>query len=163
MKFCFHVEDMFLNSVFYIHANSAVKLWYIIPSHQAELVKQYAGAKVFELKRFAKDSQGTLLAAKAIMMDPFDMAKYGISVIRAFETSGSFLVTAPQGYHGGFKSGSNVMEAVNLGNPEWFAIGNAAAELYAKEGRAFAVPFEFVVFIEALNFERRRTKSAKKR
>ncbi len=148
-KFCFHVEDMFLNSVSYMHANSAVKVWYVIPSHQAELVEQYAGAKVFDLKCFPKDSLGTLLAAKATMMDPFDMAKYGISVYRVCQTPGTFVVTAPQGYHGGFNSGFNVMEAVNFANPDWFVFGRAAAEIYAKEGRESAVPFEFVVFHEA--------------
>ncbi len=148
-KFCFHVEDMFLNSVSYMHESSAVKVWYVIPSHQAELVEQYAREKVFDMKCFEKESLSTLLAAKATMMDPFDMAKYGISVYRVCQTPGTFVITAPQGYHGGFNCGFNVMEAVNFANPDWFVFGRTATEIYAKEGRESAVAFEFVVFNEA--------------
>ncbi len=148
-KFCFHTEDMFLNSISYMHEHSAVKVWYVIPSSEAELVEQYAGDKVFAKKCFEKDSLNKLLAAKTTMMDPFDMAKYGISVYRVCQTPGTFVITAPQGYHGGFNSGFNVAEAVNFANPDWLVFGRAAAELYAKERRESVVPYEYAVFHEA--------------
>ena len=148
-KFCFHTEDMYLNSISYMHEDSAVKVWYVIPAEQAELVERYASEKVFTKRVYEHDSVNKLLASKTTMMDPFAMAKYGISVYRVCQTPGTFVITAPQGYHGGFNNGFNIAEAVNFANPDWLRFGRAAAELYAKEKRDSVVPYEYVVFHEA--------------
>ena len=54
------------------------------------------------------------------------------------QESGTFVVTFPKAYHGGFSHGFNCGEAVNFGTADWLPWAVDATEHYRKFGRPAA-------------------------
>jgi hypothetical protein len=51
-------------------------------------------------------------------------------VYKIVHEPGTFVLTWPQAYHGGFSSGFNVGEAVNFATADWIPHGSGADESY---------------------------------
>lgn len=149
-RFCWHVEDAFLNSVSYLHEGSAPKVWYAVPPSYAEQFEKYAAENIFS-RRMQKEV-GTaqhLLMNKTTTFNPRDIKRSGIDVYRVVHKPGSFVLTAPRAYHAGFNCGYNVAEAVNYANPAWFPVGRDAMNFMRSIVKPLCVPFEHLLFHEA--------------
>ena len=149
-RFCWHIEDAFLNSVSYLHEGNAEKIWYAVPPEDATLFEQYAAAHVFSKDMLTEDETGQLLLMnKTTIFDPVDVRNAGITVYRVVHRPGSFVLTAPRAYHAGFNCGFNIAEAVNFANPNWFPVGREASNFARSSMIPLCVPWEYLLFHEA--------------
>lgn len=150
-RFCWHTEDAFLNSISYLHAHSADKVWYVVPPEYAAVFEAYASQEVFGPEmQGAGETGNVLLGGKTVLFDPRDALRRGIPVHKIVHKSGTFVFTAPQAYHGGFNCGFNIAEAVNFALPSWFPRGRLASILARSVPRSLCLPHELLLMKEAL-------------
>lgn len=149
-RFCWHVEDAFLNSVSYLHPGGAPKIWYAVPPSDATKFDDYATSNIFSDELLDEVGSGQfLLANKTTMFNPRKLVAAGVQVYRVVHKPGSFVLTAPKGYHAGFNCGYNVAEAVNYANPAWFPVGREASRFARTLAKPLCVPWEYLLFHEA--------------
>lgn len=103
--FCWHVEDLWLNSINYSHRGST-KIWYVIPESDKEAFDAYV------LKRTGKRE---FLNSITFMLDPLELMANGIRVYKTYQRPKEYVLTLFGAYHSGFALGFNVGEAVNVG------------------------------------------------
>lgn len=106
--FCWHVEDLFMYSLNYMHSGKP-KIWYSIAGKDKEKFDLYV-KKNFVMK--AVENPGFIYDL-SIHIDPMDLIKNGIEVKRTIQYPGELIVTLPKAYHMGFSLGENKSEAVN--------------------------------------------------
>eukprot|EP01039_Chlorochromonas_danica_P004523 gene4523-4961_t len=123
--FCWHYEDNNLYSINYSHFGS-VKQWYGVPGNQADAFEKVAKDYLMGLFREAPD----LLHHMATQIPPSLLISNGINVYKASQEAGTFIITFPRSFHGGFGCGFNVGEAVNFASFDWLPYGGVAEERY---------------------------------
>ncbi len=67
-------------------------------------------------------------------------SRVGVSLVRAVQRAGEFMVTFPAAFHAGFSHGFNCAEAVNIGDADWLAAGRLAVESYRSGPGAYPNP-----------------------
>ena len=129
-SFCWHVEDHMFYSINYNHVGKP-KVWYGVPSHSAlkfeEVFRRYM-PKQFEL-------QPDLLFQLVTMLSPRILKASSVPVYRVVQEAGSFVITFPRAYHGGFNSGFNCAEAVNFAPADWFDFDQDSVDRYREYRR----------------------------
>ena len=112
--FCWHVEDLWLNSLNYNH-KGGIKTWYIIPGKDKEKFDAYVSQKT---------SNENLLDKITFMLDPLEVMKAGIRVYKVYQHPKDYICTffkvifrLIKAYHCGFSQGYNIGEAVNFISP----------------------------------------------
>ena len=134
--FAYHVEDMDLFSINYIHFG-APKFWYAIPQAQAEkfertIARQYqlardiAGADWPEYFPLEAKSCDQFLRHKAFTISPARLAEHQIRVNMLVQHQNEFVITYPRGYHAGFNMGFNCAESINFALDSWVELGRRA-------------------------------------
>ena len=103
--FCWHVEDIWLNSINYSHIG-ATKTWYIVPESDKYKFDAYV------LKKTGKRE---FLNSITFMIDPIELMDNNIKVYKAYQRPHEYILTLFNAYHSGFSQGFNVGEAVNVG------------------------------------------------
>lgn len=121
-QFAYHVEDLDLYSINYLHYGAA-KSWYSVePQHRKRLEAlaqcYFRQEYEFECKEF--------LRHKNKMISPSRLKSEGIDFQTVVQHAGEFVVTFPGAYHAGFNHGFNIAEATNFALPRWFQIGRKA-------------------------------------
>lgn len=116
--FAWHVEDMDLPSINYIHFG-APKQWYTIPQSHHEKFYQLMSALWPEEQRKCSE----FLRHKTFLADPSLIRKHGIPVNQVVHRQREFIITFPYGYHAGFNYGFNIAESVNFAHESWLDIG----------------------------------------
>jgi hypothetical protein len=106
-SFCWHVEDLWLNSLNYSH-KGGIKTWYVIPAKYKEKFDEF-------VKR--KTGRDDLLDRITFMIDPLEIMRAGIQVYKTHQKPGDYVCTFYKAYHAGFSQGFNVGEAVNFASP----------------------------------------------
>lgn len=150
-RFCWHTEDAYLNSVSYLHELSeGEKVWYAVPPKDADAFEKYAQSNVFAPNLVSnKDDAQALFMNKTTIFNPANLLDHKIEVYRVVHKVGSFVLTAPRGYHAGFNCGFNVAEAVNFAQAPWFPVGRDASRFARSIQRPLCVPWEYLLFHEA--------------
>ncbi|KAL1410221.1 hypothetical protein Q8F55_004226 [Vanrija albida] len=119
--FSWHVEDMDLFSINYIHFG-APKFWYAVPQVDAErfesVTKSYFPNDANTCDQFMRHKSCTLSATK--------LHTSGIRVNKLVQYQNEFVITFPRGYHAGFNVGFNCAESVNFALPCWLELGKKA-------------------------------------
>ncbi|WOO78947.1 DNA damage-responsive transcriptional repressor RPH1 [Vanrija pseudolonga] len=119
--FSWHVEDMDLFSINYIHFG-APKFWYAVPQVDAErfesVTKSYFPNDANTCDQFMRHKSCTLSATK--------LHSSGIRVNKLVQYQNEFVITFPRGYHAGFNVGFNCAESVNFALPCWLELGKKA-------------------------------------
>ncbi|WWC69000.1 uncharacterized protein I206_102936 [Kwoniella pini CBS 10737] len=120
-SFAWHVEDMDLFSINYIHFG-APKYWYAVPQLQAEKFERILQGY------FPEDSRhcDQFLRHKAFAVSPHRLANDGVHVNMLVHNQGEFVITYPRGYHAGFNMGFNCAESVNFALDSWVELGRRA-------------------------------------
>ncbi len=119
--FAWHVEDMDLYSINYIHFG-APKQWYAI--RQSDRLRFETVMK----SAFPQDSSRCreFMRHKSYLASPTFLKERGIEVLRLVHHAQEFVVTYPFGYHSGFNLGFNCAESVNFALEPWVEIGRKA-------------------------------------
>lgn len=123
--FCWHIEDHNFYSMSYLHCG-APKIWYGVPCDQGQ--KFEAIMKQLTPELFG--SQPDLHMQLVTMFSPDTLKQRGLSVYRATNCEGEFMVTFPGGYHAGFNQGFNCSEAVNFATIDWLPWGMQSLAKY---------------------------------
>lgn len=119
--FAWHVEDMNLFSINYLHFGEP-KSWYCIPpEHGARferLMQSYFPDKLKECPEF--------LRHKTSMVSPTLIVQNQIPIVKTVQEKGQFIITFPYAYHCGYNNGFNCAESVNFALPSWLEYGKKA-------------------------------------
>ena len=119
--FAWHVEDMDLYSINYIHFG-APKQWYAIrQSDRQRFESAMAGAFPSDARRCPH-----FMRHKSYLASPSFLASHGIRPLKLVHNAGEFVITYPYGYHSGFNLGYNCAESVNFALESWLDIGRKA-------------------------------------
>jgi hypothetical protein len=121
--FAWHLEDMDLYSINYLHFG-APKMWYSISQKDKDrfydVMKDIWPEEHNNCKEF--------LRHKTFHASPSLLKNHGIKVNKLIHYEHEFVLTFPYGYHGGFNFGYNCAESVNFAIPEWLPIGKTAKQ-----------------------------------
>ncbi|KAK7027350.1 hypothetical protein VNI00_015313 [Paramarasmius palmivorus] len=119
--FAWHVEDMDLHSINYIHFG-APKFWYAVPQGRASALENAMRSY------FPKDTSqcSQFLRHKSFLASPGLLAKTSCKPNHCVQHAGEFMITFPRGYHAGFNLGLNCAESVNFALPSWLELGKVA-------------------------------------
>lgn len=120
-SFAWHVEDMDLYSINYIHFG-APKQWYAI--RQADR-KRFESVMASTFPAEARKC-AHFLRHKSFLVSPSVLASHGIQPLRLVQHAHEFVITYPYGYHSGYNLGFNCAESVNFALPTWIEIGRRA-------------------------------------
>ncbi|TKY88107.1 hypothetical protein EX895_002817 [Sporisorium graminicola] len=119
--FAWHVEDMDLYSINYIHFG-APKQWYAIrQADRQRFESAMAGAFPADARRCPH-----FMRHKSYLASPSFLASHGIRPLKLVHKAGEFVITYPYGYHSGFNMGYNCAESVNFALESWLDIGRKA-------------------------------------
>ncbi|KAJ3169514.1 hypothetical protein HDU88_000704 [Geranomyces variabilis] len=119
--FAWHVEDMDLYSINYIHFG-APKQWYVVPPDVRDKFERVAS----ETFLHEAEKCPEFLRHKTSILSPKYLASRGVNVNRVVQRAGEFMITFPYGYHQGFNFGFNCAESVNFALESWVEIGKQA-------------------------------------
>lgn len=119
--FAWHVEDMDLFSINYIHFG-APKFWYAVPQRHAERFENTLAGY------FPQDAQrcDQFLRHKSFTMSASQLANDKIPVNMLVHKQNEFVITYPRGYHAGFNMGFNCAESINFALESWLELGRRA-------------------------------------
>ncbi|WFD31803.1 hypothetical protein MSPP1_002842 [Malassezia sp. CBS 17886] len=120
-SFAWHVEDMDLYSINYIHFG-APKQWYAIRQSERRRFESVMAAA------FPADSRkcSHFMRHKSFLASPSFLASQGVRPLRLVQHAQEFVLTFPHGYHAGYNLGFNCAESVNFALPTWVDIGRRA-------------------------------------
>ena len=119
--FAWHLEDMDLYSINYIHFG-APKQWYVIPPVHKDRFETVARGLFHEEAKKCSE----FLRHKSFHISPSVLEKYSIPVHRCVQEEGEIVLTYPYGYHSGYNLGFNCAESINFALPRWIEIGKSA-------------------------------------
>ncbi|CAH8663281.1 unnamed protein product [Dicrocoelium dendriticum] len=119
--FPWHVEDVELYSINYVHFG-APKHWYVIPPAFARKFEAF----VFEYFRSDFITCPCFLRHKCVLISPSVLASAGIPTRKIVQRCGEFIITFPYAYHAGFNMGLNIAESINFALPRWIEYGKKA-------------------------------------
>ncbi|CAN0538886.1 unnamed protein product, partial [Ectocarpus sp. 12 AP-2014] len=125
--FAFHVEDVNLYSINYLHRGDP-KSWYGIPPGSRQRFESLAQAFFTEEFRTCKHH----MRHKTTMISPLQIQKAGIGYCTAVQArrreggTRAFLITLSHSYHGGFNHGFNLAESTNFAIDRWISQGRGA-------------------------------------
>ncbi|KAF5348256.1 hypothetical protein D9756_010525 [Leucocoprinus leucothites] len=119
--FAWHVEDMDLFSINYIHFG-APKFWYAVPQGRAGALEQTMRSY------FPQDTSACpqFLRHKSFLASPTHLANNSCRPNFLVQHAGEFVITYPRGYHAGFNVGLNCAESVNFALDSWIDLGRKA-------------------------------------
>lgn len=120
-SFGWHVEDMDLYSINYLHSGLE-KSWYIISPENGHLLEALAD----QLYPDYANECSTHLRHKMLLLSPVVLKRHNIPFKKVTQEAGEFIITFPYAYHSGFNHGYNIAEAVNFGMPRWIKYGKKA-------------------------------------
>ncbi|KAK0200413.1 jumonji superfamily protein [Desarmillaria ectypa] len=117
-SFAWHVEDMDLFSINYIHFG-APKFWYAIPQGRAGALEQTMRSY------FPKDGRqcSQFLRHKSYLASATLLAQSSCRPNHCVQHAGEIIITYPLGYHAGFNLGLNCAESVNFALDSWISKG----------------------------------------
>lgn len=146
--FNWHVEDIDLYSITYLHFGKQ-KQWYCIPPKYKTKFEELAG------KLFPKESNDCVnfLKHKTTLISPNYLLENGIPVYVALQEPGEFMITFPSSYHSGFNHGFNCAEASNFALKPWLKHAEQSNKKCKCSKKTLNWDFDMKNFKKAINGE----------
>ncbi|KAI8986042.1 JmjC domain, hydroxylase-domain-containing protein [Pilobolus umbonatus] len=119
--YAWHVEDMDLYSINYIHFG-APKQWYVIPPPSSKRFETFMQTTFFTQSKQCRE----FLRHKTSIVSPKILRNNTIPVQQCIQKQGEFIITFPYGYHSGYNLDFNCAESVNFALNSWIEIGKKA-------------------------------------
>jgi len=116
--FSWHIEDMDLYGVNYLHYG-APKSWYCVPPSDGYKLELAAKQLFPDWSRICYN----FLRHKVCMISPKLLRKRGVKVNKVVQEERDLIIVFPHAYHAGFNHGFNIAEASNFGTPRWVEHG----------------------------------------
>jgi len=116
--FSWHVEDMDLYAVNYLHYGAS-KTWYCVPPQFGYRLEQLAQKLFPDMTNVCQN----LLRHKVVMIGPELLRMNSIPVQKMVHEQGTIMVVFPHAYHSGFNHGFNMAETLNFAIPRWVDYG----------------------------------------
>jgi len=116
--FSWHIEDMDLYGVNYLHYG-APKSWYCVPPSDAYKLELAAKELFSDWSKICYN----FLRHKVCMISPKLLASRGVKVNKVIQEERDLIIVFPHAYHAGFNHGFNIAEASNFGTPRWVEHG----------------------------------------
>jgi len=126
--FPWHVEDMDLYSINFIHTG-APKTWYAIAPEDGKRFETFASSLIPSLSSKCP----AWMRHKTTLISPSLIRLNGIKVRKIIHEAGEIMITFPYGYHAGFNHGFNVAESTNFATPRWIKFGKEAIRCCCKD------------------------------
>jgi jumonji domain-containing protein 2 len=130
--FAYHVEDMDLYSINYLH-HGAAKSWYSVPPTGRKRLENLAQSYFMEEYRGCHE----FLRHKTKLFSPTRLKENNIQFQTVLQFPGEFVVTFPGAYHSGFNHGFNIAEAINFATERWFPIGKSSNPCKCRSSSVF--------------------------
>jgi len=146
--FSWHIEDMDLYGVNFLHYG-APKTWYAIPPSEGYKLEQVAQ------KLFPDMTQAcyNLLRHKAIMISPKLLEANGVRVNKMVQEERNMIIVFPHAYHSGFNHGFNMAESTNFALPRWLEYGKRFRDCLCR-GQDDEVSIDLKPFVKKVQPER---------
>ncbi|XP_065345210.1 probable lysine-specific demethylase 4B [Cloeon dipterum] len=116
--FAWHVEDMDLYSINYLHYG-APKTWYAIPPSHGRNFERVAAGYFPAYSGICN----AFLRHKTVLISPDVLKSHKIPFDTITQKAGEIIITFPYGYHAGFNQGFNCAEATNFASERWIEYG----------------------------------------
>lgn len=148
-SFAWHVEDMDLYSINYLH-HGAPKSWYAIPTRHGKRFERLAeGFYPQEFKNCP-----AFLRHKTTMISPLVLKKFSIPFNKITQEPGEFIITFPYGYHSGYNHGFNIAESTNFASDRWVEYGKRAIKCFCRDDTVCISMENFVEWDQPENYEK---------
>lgn len=119
--FAFHVEDMNLASINYLHTGAS-KSWYSIAPQDKQRFESMADS----FHSSERNECSEFLRHKTKLFSPNKLREFAIKYTTIRQDPGEFVITLPGAYHAGFNHGFNIAEATNFATRRWISMGKIA-------------------------------------
>lgn len=119
--FSWHVEDVDLYSINYLHYG-APKVWYCVRPEDQGKFEGMCKALFPELARNCK----AFMRHKDVLLSPRVLRSFNIEVVTVKQEVGEFMVLAAGAFHSGYNQGYNCAEAINFALHDWIPRGRRA-------------------------------------
>jgi len=116
--FSWHVEDMDLYAVNYLHYG-APKTWYCVPPQYAYKLERVAAELFPEMASACKN----MMRHKCCMIGPKLLMQHGVRVHKMQQEERNMIIVFPHAYHSGFNHGFNIAESTNFALRRWVEYG----------------------------------------
>jgi len=116
--FSWHVEDMDLYAVNFLHYG-APKTWYCVPPQYAYKLEQIAQQLFPDMAKPCFN----MMRHKAVMISPSLLRANGVKVNKMVQEERNIMVVFPHAYHSGFNHGFNMAESTNFAISRWVEYG----------------------------------------
>jgi len=130
--FPFHVEDLDLYSINYLHTG-AEKSWYSIAPGGRARFENLAESHYADDHRVCRK----YLRHKTKIFSPMKLRDCGMKFDTVVQRAGEFVVTFPGAYHAGFNHDFNIAEATNFATPRWLELGRNATRCICRPHSVF--------------------------
>merc|ERR1719452_389683 len=148
--FSWHVEDMDLYAVNYIHYG-APKTWYGIPPSEGHKLEQLARKLFPDMAKTCFN----LMRHKCLMISPKLLRANGVRVNKLVQEERNMIIVFPHAYHSGFNHGFNMAESTNFALPRWVEYGKRFRDCLCR-GSEDEVSVEMAPFVQKCQPERYR-------
>lgn len=116
--FSWHVEDMDLYSVNFLH-HGAPKTWYCVPPQYGYKLEKIAAQLFPGMAQVCAN----MLRHKACTISPKLLEEHGLQVHKMIQEERDMIVVFPHAYHAGFNHGFNMAESTNFALERWIDYG----------------------------------------
>jgi len=154
--FSWHVEDMDLYAVNFIHYG-APKTWYGIPPSEGHKLEQLAQKMFPDMAKTCFN----LMRHKAIMISPKLLEAHGVRVNKLVQEERNMIIAFPHAYHSGFNHGFNMAESTNFAIDRWVEYGKRFRDCLCR-GSEDEVSIDLDPFVQRVQPERYEDYKAKK-
>ena len=138
--FSWHVEDMDLYSINYLHYG-APKTWYCVPPQYGYLLE----AAARELFPHIASWCSNFMRHKTCLISPSILDKLGVPYQKVVQEERNAIIVFPYAYHSGFNHGFNIAESTNFAVERWVEYGKRARQCDCQRSR---VMFSMDTFVK---------------
>lgn len=138
--FSWHVEDMDLHSINYLHYG-APKTWYCVPPQYGYLLE----AAARKLYPHVAEWCSNFMRHKTCLISPHILDKLGVPYQKVVQEQRNVIIVFPYAYHSGFNHGFNIAESTNFALKRWIEYGKRARQCDCQRSR---VMFSMDAFVK---------------
>jgi len=130
-SFGWHVEDMDLYSINYLH-HGMPKTWYVVAPCNGHLLEKAAREIFPNIASWCTN----FMRHKTCVISPDVLEKFKIPYQKVVQEENNAIIVFPYAYHSGFNHGFNIAEAVNFATKRWIEYGKRAKQCDCQSSKA---------------------------